>query len=306
MASAQVETARLATTSRASSTRPPRPPTRRRSTSSRRRSSRVRPPRAVTPTASWSSPAAWATPARPCSTRCSRAEPGSRASRPSSVTRCDATHATSRCSSRRSRTARAAARRVAAVVVGSQIDVPVAGKYDLYAVYPMQREQATLGLVTRTFTLGGFFLVAARGRRRLGRDPAGRQPGAPGRDGRRAAVVGAAQRAHGLPGRGRPRPPRQVLQRDGRQPADPDPPARGSVAAAATFRQRRLARAAHAADDDPDGRRPHPRLPGRLRPGRLPLGRAAAPRAGPVRGAARRPARDQPVRRRRGERWTPR
>ncbi|HEV7173768.1 MtrAB system histidine kinase MtrB [Pedococcus sp.] len=48
---------------------------------------------------------------------------------------------------------------VAAVVVGSQIDVPVAGKYDLYAVYPMQREEATLGLVTRTFTLGGFFLV---------------------------------------------------------------------------------------------------------------------------------------------------
>ncbi|QGN56693.1 MtrAB system histidine kinase MtrB [Nostocoides sp. HKS02] len=48
---------------------------------------------------------------------------------------------------------------VPAVVVGSQVDVPVAGKYDLYAVYPMQREEATLSLVTRTFALGGFFLV---------------------------------------------------------------------------------------------------------------------------------------------------
>jgi two-component system sensor histidine kinase MtrB len=52
---------------------------------------------------------------------------------------------------------------VPAVVVGSQIDVPNAGKYDLYAVFPMQREQATLSLITRTFALGGLVLVVLVG-----------------------------------------------------------------------------------------------------------------------------------------------
>ncbi|WP_270886481.1 MtrAB system histidine kinase MtrB [Pedococcus sp. 5OH_020] len=50
-------------------------------------------------------------------------------------------------------------RTVPAVLVGSQVELPVAGKYDLYAVFPMQREQATLDLITRTFTLGGLALV---------------------------------------------------------------------------------------------------------------------------------------------------
>ncbi|MDR6862230.1 MtrAB system histidine kinase MtrB [Phycicoccus sp. 3266] len=49
--------------------------------------------------------------------------------------------------------------RVPAVVVGSQVEVPVAGAYDLYAIYPMQREEATLGLITRTFAIGGVALV---------------------------------------------------------------------------------------------------------------------------------------------------
>jgi two-component system sensor histidine kinase MtrB len=48
---------------------------------------------------------------------------------------------------------------VPAVVVGSQVEVPVAGKYDLYVVFPMQREQATLNLITRTFAFGGVALV---------------------------------------------------------------------------------------------------------------------------------------------------
>lgn len=52
---------------------------------------------------------------------------------------------------------------VPAVVVGSQVDVPNAGKYDLYAVFPMQREQATLSLITRTFALGGLVLVVLVG-----------------------------------------------------------------------------------------------------------------------------------------------
>ena len=52
---------------------------------------------------------------------------------------------------------------VPAVVVGSSVDVPVAGKYDLYAVFPMEREQTTLNLITRTFGLGGLVLVVLVG-----------------------------------------------------------------------------------------------------------------------------------------------
>ena len=36
---------------------------------------------------------------------------------------------------------------------------PSAGSYDLYFVFPMQREQATLDLITRTFPIGGLALV---------------------------------------------------------------------------------------------------------------------------------------------------
>jgi two-component system sensor histidine kinase MtrB len=52
---------------------------------------------------------------------------------------------------------------VPAVVVGSQVEVPLAGRYDLYAVYPMEREQATLDLITRTFAVGGLVLVVLVG-----------------------------------------------------------------------------------------------------------------------------------------------
>jgi two-component system sensor histidine kinase MtrB len=48
---------------------------------------------------------------------------------------------------------------VPAVAVGSRVEIPLAGRYDLYAVYPMEREQATLALITRTFTIGGLVLV---------------------------------------------------------------------------------------------------------------------------------------------------
>ena len=70
-----------------------------------------------------------------------------------------------------------------------------------------------------------------------------------------------------------------------REPAAPDPPAGGDVAAAAPVHLRRLARAAHAADHGPDGRRPDLHDAGRLRPAGGPQRRAAAGRAGPVRGA---------------------
>jgi two-component system sensor histidine kinase MtrB len=48
---------------------------------------------------------------------------------------------------------------VPAVLVGSQIELPVAGPYDLYFAFPMQREEATLDLITNTFAIGGVALV---------------------------------------------------------------------------------------------------------------------------------------------------
>lgn len=48
---------------------------------------------------------------------------------------------------------------VPAVLVGSQVELPLAGPYDLYFVFPMQREKATLELIARTFSGGGVVLV---------------------------------------------------------------------------------------------------------------------------------------------------
>jgi two-component system sensor histidine kinase MtrB len=48
---------------------------------------------------------------------------------------------------------------VPAVIVGSQITLPTAGRYELYFVFPMDREEATLAVVSRTFTVGGVALV---------------------------------------------------------------------------------------------------------------------------------------------------
>jgi two-component system sensor histidine kinase MtrB len=48
---------------------------------------------------------------------------------------------------------------VPAVVVGSQIDVPVAGSYDLYFITPMFQEQATLRLIYNSLLLGGIALI---------------------------------------------------------------------------------------------------------------------------------------------------
>jgi two-component system sensor histidine kinase MtrB len=48
---------------------------------------------------------------------------------------------------------------VPAVVVGSQIDVPVAGPYDLYFITPMYQEQATLRLIYNSLLLGGIALI---------------------------------------------------------------------------------------------------------------------------------------------------
>ncbi|UTT65274.1 MtrAB system histidine kinase MtrB [Janibacter sp. CX7] len=49
---------------------------------------------------------------------------------------------------------------VPAVVVGSQVEVPSAGPYDIYLIYPMDQEQSTLATISRSFILGALFLIA--------------------------------------------------------------------------------------------------------------------------------------------------
>lgn len=48
---------------------------------------------------------------------------------------------------------------VSAVIIGSRVTIPVAGPYEMYFVFPLDREQQTLQVVGRTFALGGFALV---------------------------------------------------------------------------------------------------------------------------------------------------
>jgi two-component system sensor histidine kinase MtrB len=52
---------------------------------------------------------------------------------------------------------------VPAAIVGSRVTVPAAGQYELYFVFPLQREQQTLRVVARTFTIGGIALVLLLG-----------------------------------------------------------------------------------------------------------------------------------------------
>jgi len=48
---------------------------------------------------------------------------------------------------------------VSAVIIGSWVNLPVAGQYELYFVFPLDREQQTLQVVGRTFAFGGIALV---------------------------------------------------------------------------------------------------------------------------------------------------
>jgi len=52
---------------------------------------------------------------------------------------------------------------VSAAIIGSRVTLPVAGQYELYFVFPLEREQQTLGVVARTFALGGIALVLLLG-----------------------------------------------------------------------------------------------------------------------------------------------
>ncbi|HYO18485.1 MAG TPA: HAMP domain-containing protein, partial [Dermatophilaceae bacterium] len=57
----------------------------------------------------------------------------------------------------------AAGTTVPAVLVGSRVTLPAAGQYELYFVFPLEREQQTLRVVARTFALGGIALVLLLG-----------------------------------------------------------------------------------------------------------------------------------------------
>lgn len=48
---------------------------------------------------------------------------------------------------------------VGAVAVGQQMSLPIVGEYSLFLIYPMTREQDTLDLVSRTFSLGGVLIL---------------------------------------------------------------------------------------------------------------------------------------------------
>jgi two-component system sensor histidine kinase MtrB len=52
---------------------------------------------------------------------------------------------------------------VPAAIVGSRVTLPMAGQYELYFVFPLEREQQTLQVVSRTFALGGIALVLLLG-----------------------------------------------------------------------------------------------------------------------------------------------
>ncbi|HEY5182646.1 MAG TPA: MtrAB system histidine kinase MtrB, partial [Dermatophilaceae bacterium] len=50
-----------------------------------------------------------------------------------------------------------------AAIVGSRVTLPAAGQYELYFVFPLDREQQTLRVVGRTLSLGGIALVLLLG-----------------------------------------------------------------------------------------------------------------------------------------------
>jgi two-component system, OmpR family, sensor histidine kinase MtrB len=52
---------------------------------------------------------------------------------------------------------------VPAAIVGSRVTLPAAGQYELYFVFPLDREQQTLRVVAKTFSLGGIALVLLLG-----------------------------------------------------------------------------------------------------------------------------------------------
>lgn len=174
--------------------------------------------------------------------------------------------------------------RIPALAVGTIINIPLSGDYELYFVFPLEREQQILDLVRRTLLPSGLGLVLLVGGVAY---VITRQVVTPIRQ----AAETAEQLASGRLDKRMKVRGQDDIARLGR--------AFNGMAASLErqihqleelsrvqrrFRLRRLPRAAHPAHHDPDGQRGHPREPRRAaRPGAAPQRRAAADPARPVR-----------------------
>ena len=158
---------------------------------------------------------------------------------------------------------------------------------EFYLLFPLDAEQRTLSLVQSTLIVGGLVLllllagIASLVTRQVVRPV------------RQAAEI-AERFADGhlderMPVHGNDEVARlgRVVQRDGRQHPDPDPPARGVRGAAAAVHLGRQPRAAHALDHRADGGGRPARLQGPAAARPAPQLGAAGDGARPVRGAAR-------------------
>ena len=189
---------------------------------------------------------------------------------------------------------------VASWVIGQQVELPRAGMYGIYFVYPMERERDSLAVVGRTFLFGGLVLMVLIGViayvvTRLVVTPV-----------RSAAVVAERLASGHLDERmvAHGEDDLATLATSFNEMADGLQRQIGQLEDMSRVQQRFVSDVSHelrtplttirmAADVIHDAR-------GEFAADRRPVRRAAARRARPVRGAAGRPARDQPVRRRRG------
>ena len=139
-----------------------------------------------------------------------------------------------------------------APVPGLAIGGVISPRYQLYYLFPMEQQQQTLALVQRAMLGGGLALVVLLvGIVSL----VTRWVVVPIREAAEAAKRlsdGQLERADAGPRHRRPGRSGEVVQWDGRQPAGEAARAGGAVQGAAAVRLRRVARAAHPADHDPD------------------------------------------------------
>ena len=155
-----------------------------------------------------------------------------------------------------------------ALIIGTPTSSQVAN-LELYLIFPLKNEQATITLVRGTMVTGGAGAAGAARRHRAAGLPPGGGAGAVGVADRRTVRRGASVRTDAGARRGRHGAAGGVVQRHGREPVPADHPARGVRQPAAPVHLRRQPRTSHAADHRADGRRLD------LRPQRRPRPRAA-------------------------------
>ena len=190
---------------------------------------------------------------------------------------------------------------VPSVIVGSVVEVPNnAGPYDLYFIFPMEQEVATMDLIGNAFLVAGVILTLLVGAVAW---VVTRQVVTPvRRAGEVAQRLSAGRLNERMPARGED--DLAVLATSFNNMADSLQSQIRQLEGLSAVQQRFVSDVSHElrtplttirmAVDVIHGSRDDFQAVGRA------LGRAARRRARPVRGTARRPARDQPVRRRRG------